>query len=158
MTFLLLFTWKNVGIWQWHRCDVMNIMWRKTQMTEEKSEEMGREGRRRGRERELLRMWWSDLGKGRRLPVPNIPGGEWENQSTWGGNPLVRCSENPVLVLMRVSLPSKLRKTTKATKQQKKGRGGGSYTCAHTLSDSHTCKYYCSSMVGYSEGIGGSGR
>ena len=28
----------------------------------------------------------SDLKKGRRLPVPNIPGDEWENRSTWGKN------------------------------------------------------------------------
>ena len=31
-----------------------------------------------------------------------------------GENPLVRCSANPmILILMRVSLPSKLRKTTR---------------------------------------------
>ena len=37
----------------------------------------------------------SDLGKGKRLPIPNIPGDEWENQSTRGKTPLVRCSANP---------------------------------------------------------------
>ena len=37
----------------------------------------------------------SNLGKGRRLPVPNIQGDEWENQST-RGNPLVGCRENPM--------------------------------------------------------------
>ena len=38
----------------------------------------------------------SDLGKGRRLPVPNIPGGELENWSTWEQKTtLVRCRENP---------------------------------------------------------------
>ena len=58
------------------------------------------------------KIFGSDLGKGRRLPIPNIPGGEWENQSTWGKNPFVRCSANPmILIFMRVLLPSKLRKT-----------------------------------------------
>ena len=30
----------------------------------------------------------SNLGKGRRLPIPNIPGDEWENQSTQGKTPI----------------------------------------------------------------------
>ena len=66
----------------------------------------------------------SDLGKGRKLPVPNIPGDEWENRSTRGNKSLVGCSENPViLILMRVSLPSKLRKT----------KQWGGHIHAHTL-------------------------
>ena len=56
----------------------------------------------------------SDLGNGRRLPIPNIPGDEWKNQSTRGKNPLVGCSANlMILILMRVSLPSKLIKQNK---------------------------------------------
>ena len=43
--------------------------------------------------------------------VPNTPGDEWENQSTRGKPPFVGCSENPmILIMMRVSPPSKLRK------------------------------------------------
>ena len=37
----------------------------------------------------------SELAKRRRLPVPNIPGDEWENRSTRGKNPLVGRRENP---------------------------------------------------------------
>ena len=40
----------------------------------------------------------SNLGKGRRLPVPNIQGDEWENQST-RGNPLAGCRENPMIFM-----------------------------------------------------------
>ena len=56
---------------------------------------------------------------------------------------------------MRVPLPSKLRKT-KRPKQNLKERE--SCTRAHTLSHNHTRAYshYCSSMVGYSEAMGGS--
>ena len=78
--------------------------------------------------------------------------------------PLVGCSGNPIiLVLMRVSLPSKLRKTTTNNKRERHThteRQTESYTRAHTLSHIHTCAFthYCSSMVGYIEGIGGSGR
>ena len=51
------------------------------------------------------------LQKGRRLPVPNIPGDEKENRSTRGENPLLGCSGNSmILILMRVSLQPKLRK------------------------------------------------
>ena len=47
-----------------------------------------------------------------RIAVPNIPGDKWESQSTQGKKTIAGCSENPmVLILMRVSLPSKLRKT-----------------------------------------------
>ena len=71
----------------------------------EKGEEIGegRKKRERAREREHAKLWNMDLGggggeytyvyifgvdpalrKGRRLPVPNIPADEWENQSAWG--------------------------------------------------------------------------
>ena len=51
----------------------------------------------------------SALGKGRRLPVPNIPGDKWENRSTRRKKPLVRCNENlMMLILIKVSLPSEL--------------------------------------------------
>ena len=80
----------------------------------------------------------SDLGKGRRLPIPNIPGDEWDNQSTWGKNPLVRCSANPmILILMRVSLPSKLRKTITRERE------------THTHIHSHTIIYAYNILMQY---------
>ena len=69
----------------------------------------------------------SDLGKGRRLPIPNIPGDEWENRSTRGKTTttLVGCSANPmILILMTVSLSSKLGKTTTKTVTTTTERGG----------------------------------
>ena len=67
---------------------------------------------------------------------------------------LVGCSENPmILILMRVSLSRKLRKTNK-NKQKKRGRVLHMRTYTHT----RTCMQNCSSMVGYSEGTGGSRR
>ena len=82
----------------------------------EKGEEMGGGGEGE-REREHVELWnrfmvgrkkgvggggGSDLGKGRRLPVLNIPRDEWENQSTRGKNPLVRCSEKPMIFRIRI--------------------------------------------------------
>ena len=85
-------------------------------------------------------------------------------------HPLVGCSETPIiLILMRASLPSKLRKIKqpKHNNNNKGEREGEREThtqthacaCTHTLTHNHTRAYthYCSSMVGYSEGIGGSG-
>ena len=61
---------------------------------EQKSEEMGA-GMREREHAELWNMYGfirkkkekklgSDLGRGRRLPIPNIAGDEWENQSNQG--------------------------------------------------------------------------
>ena len=61
-----------------------------------------------------------------------------------------------VLILMKFSLSSKLRKQN----NQQRERERESYTRAHTLShiQKRAYRHYCSSMVCYSEGIGGSGR
>ena len=80
----------------------------------------------------------SDPGKGRRLPSSDIPRVEWENRNTQGNNPLVRCNANPmILLLMRVSRPSKLRKTNKKTRERERD------VCIHmyTLSHNYTCAY-----------------
>ena len=37
----------------------------------------------------------SNLGKGRRLPIPNIPGDEWENQSNQGKKNINRMQRKP---------------------------------------------------------------
>ena len=37
----------------------------------------------------------SDLGKGRRLQIPNIPGDEWENRSTLGKKTISRMKCKP---------------------------------------------------------------
>ena len=71
----------------------------------------------------------SDLGKGRRLP---IPGDEWEKRNTRRKNPLVGCSANPmILILMRASLSLKIRRTTTTTtnkKQRERERETHTYT------------------------------
>ena len=73
-----------------NRCDIMKIMWHKTQMAQE-SDRMTEKGEGGGESWDLEYRFMeekkkggggSDLGKGRRLPVPNIPGDEWENRST----------------------------------------------------------------------------
>ena len=69
-------TWKNVGMTVMWRVIGVNIMWHKTQ---------------KGRERESMLTFehgfmggggGCDLGKGR-LPVPNIPGEEWNLPMAW---------------------------------------------------------------------------
>ena len=82
--------------------------------------------------------------RGRRLPIPNIPGDEWKNRSIRGEKTLVGCSANPViLILMRVSLPSKLTKTkqTKINKQKliKRERERERERRTPTLSHNRTC-------------------
>ena len=57
-----------------------------------------------------------------------------------GDNPLVGCSANPmILILMRGSLPSKLRKTNKKKTERCVCGGGerGRYTRTHTLTQSY---------------------
>ena len=61
---------------------------------------------------------------------------------------------------MRVSLPSKLRKTKPNQNKQTKGRERQRelHTRTYTLTHAHNYTHYCSTMVGYSEGIERSGR
>ena len=47
---------------------------------------------RRKRNRNIL---GSDPGKGRRLPIPNIPGDEWENRSARGKKNISRMQCKP---------------------------------------------------------------
>ena len=80
----------------------------------------------------------SDLGKGRRLP---IPGDEWEKRNTRRKNPLVGCNTNPmILILMRASLLSKIRRTTTTT-TNKKQREREREKRTHTLSHNRICVY-----------------
>jgi len=40
--------------------------------------------REKRKEKKKKNLFGSNLGKGRRLPIPNIPGDEWENRNTQG--------------------------------------------------------------------------
>ena len=113
--------WENVGTTvMCNRCDVMNILWHKTQMAQKSDRERWAGGVGGWDEIWNMNSWggWGgggmrfgiwilggggrvQPGKGRRLPVWNIPGDEWENRSTEGGKPpLVRCSKNPVMSVL----------------------------------------------------------
>ena len=72
-----------------------------------------------------------------------------------GKTPLVTCSENPVTsILMRVSLPSKLRKTKTNQNKQTKGRERQRelHTRTYTLTHAHNYTHYCSTLVGSGRG------
>ena len=172
--------WKNVGMTvMCTRCDVMNIMWCKNKMEQkstEKGEEMGREGVGEGeRERACWALeygfigekkngggggggggGWSYLGKGQ-LPVPNSPGDEWKNQSTQRRKNISWMQWKPYDINLDECF-TVMKAQENQQKQTKKERESASH--AHIHSHSHTRAYMqnCSSMVGYSEGIGGSRR
>ena len=147
--------------WQWRvrdRCDVMNIMsvcniklkWNRR--VTEKAEEMvggggGVEGKREStlnfgiwihekKRKKRKNLFWIQPWKRKKVSNSKHPQGwmpEWENQSTQGVKILVRCSANPmILLLMRVSLPSKLRRIKKKEKKE---------THTYTLTQSYMCIY-----------------
>ena len=75
-----------------------------------------------------------------RLPIPNILGDERENWSTGGGE-LVGCSASPmIIILMRVSLPSKLGGVGGG---RKRGGGEGGRGDTHAHIHSHTIVHAC---------------
>ena len=125
--------WKLIGMTMTcNHCDVMNIMWHKTEM-EQKSDRKrwgDGEGRERERERESVLSFEYGFMRERKKKLvldPTLEKKEgflssyFKHPRRWmgkpeypGENPLVRCSANPmILILMRVSLPPKLKKTTK---------------------------------------------
>ena len=86
--------WENVGMTMMcNRCDVMNILWHKTQMAQKSDRERWAGGVGGWDEIWNMNSWGRrgggrvQPGKGRRLPVSNIPGDEWENRNTEGGKP-----------------------------------------------------------------------
>ena len=119
-----------------NQCDVMNIMWHKTEM-EQKSDRKrwgdGVGGGGGGGERASVLSFGIRIHERERRKKlvldPTLEKKEgflssyFKHPKRWmgkpeypGENPLVRCSANPmsmILILMRVSLPPKLKKTTK---------------------------------------------
>ena len=64
----------------------------------------------------------SDLGKGRRLPIPNIPGDEWENRSARGKKNISRMQCKPYDINVDegfTAIKAQENKQTNKTKQTK---------------------------------------
>ena len=149
-----------------NRCDVMNIMWRKTEMEQKSDRERWGDGAEGKREREGKRVeLWNtdsrgekkreeklDLGKGG-LPIPTIPRDEWENRSTpggWGGGgvaggTLVGCSANPVILI----------NDNDNSSQREREREREAHIHSHTIVQAYV---RTNSMVSYSKSIWRSGR
>ena len=156
-SFYSLFSvWKIVGMTM--TCDkhaVMNIMWYKTEMEQKSDRETrgdgggggGAEGERefwalqyefkrktKKKEEEKAPCFGSNHGKGRRLPIPNIPGDEWENWNTQGKNPLARCK--PYDINLDEGFTA-----IKAQENNNKREGRERHTHKNTLSHNRTCVY-----------------
>ena len=146
---------KNVGMaMTCNRYDVMNIMWRKNDR-----ERSGYGGRAEEEEKERERVLSfgriyrggggggvyiyirdeSDLGRGRKLPVPNIPGDEWGKPEYPGGK---NTTSRMPWKYINLDEGYNAVKAQKNKKQQKRERERD----AHTLIHNHTRAYthYCS--------------
>ena len=126
----------------WQLCDVTNIMWCKTLMAQKSDRERGGDGKEWGRggacwaleyrfmEREKEKKGWGRWGRGGMNGKTGVPGGK---------KTLVRCSRNPmILILMRVSLPPKLRQTKPPPTTTKRERAThahihSTHTHTHTI-------------------------
>ena len=159
--FLVMFSVfrKNVGMaMTCNRYDVMNIMWRKN--VRERSAYGGR-AEEEEKERESAKLWTdlygggggggyiyirdeSDLGRGRRLPVPNIPEDERGKPEYPGKKPTSRMPWKYINLdegYTAVNAEKKRKKKKKKTRERERERDAHTLLHNHARAYTHSCSH-----------------